>query len=97
MWVNDCRQSSDRTSKRGVTFDTMDTLERHSDSIEKLTLLISKMNMKMDKKEAPYKSRVYQGRPRGQSRKRQQNFQPYNRSFSRGRNRNRGNYNNRNN
>ena len=96
MWVNDCIQSSDRTNKR-VTFDAMETLERHSDSIDKLTLLVSKMNVKMDKKETPYKPRVYQGRPRGKSRNRQQTFQPCNRSFSRDRNRNRGNYNNRNN
>ena len=93
--MNDSNQSSDRTSKRGVTFDAMETLERHSDSIDKLTLLVSKMNVKMDKGETPYKPRVYQGRPRGQSRNRQQTFQPCNRSFSRDRNRNRGNYNNR--
>ena len=97
MWVTDCSQSSDRTSKRGVTFDAMETLERHSDSIDKLTLLVSEMNVKMDKKETPYKPRVYQGRPRGQSRNRQQTFHPLNRSFRRNRNRNRGNYNNRNN
>ena len=34
MWVNDCNWSSDRTSKRGVTFDAMETLERHRDSID---------------------------------------------------------------
>ena len=61
MQVNDSSQSSDRTGKRGVTFDTMETLERHGDSIDKLTSLVSKMNMKMDKREAPYKPRVYQG------------------------------------
>ena len=43
------------------------------------------MNVKMDKKEAPYKPRVYQNKPRGQSRNRQQNVSPYNRSFSRDR------------
>ena len=95
MQVNHYGQSSDRKSKRGVTFHTMETLERHSDSIDKLTLLVSKMNVKMDKKETPYKSRVYQGRPRGQSRKRQQPFQSHNWSFRRDRNRNRGNYHNR--
>ena len=75
----------------------METLERHSDSIYKLTSLVSKMNVKMDKKETPYKPRVYQGRPRGKGRSRQQNFQAQNRSFSRDGNRNRGNYNSRNN
>ena len=94
MQVNDSNQSSDRTSKRGVTFDDMETLKRNNDSIDKLTSLVSRMNMKMYKRETPYKPRVYQGRPRGQSRNRQQMFQPCNRSFSRDRNRNRGNYNN---
>ena len=97
MQVNDCTQSNDRSGKRGVTFDMMETLERHSDSIDKLTSLVSKMNVKMDKMETPYELRVYQGRPRGQIRGRHQNFQPSNRSFSRDRNRNRGNYNSRNN
>ena len=49
MQVNDSNRSSDRTSKRGVVFNTMETLERHSDSIDKFTSLTSKMNMKMDK------------------------------------------------
>ena len=55
MWVSDCNQSSIRASKRGVTFDVMETIERNSDSIDKLTLLISKMNIKMEKREATYK------------------------------------------
>ena len=61
MQVSDCGQSTNRSSKRGETFDAMETLERHSDSIDKLTSLISKMNVKLDKKE----TRVYQSRPRG--------------------------------
>ena len=35
--------------KRGVTFDTMETLERNSDCIERLTLLVSDMKMTMDR------------------------------------------------
>ena len=93
MRVNECGQSSEISGKKGMTFDVIETLERHSDSTEKLTSLVSKMNVKMDRKETPYKPRVYQNRPRGQGRGRQQNFQPCNRSFSRYRNRNRGNYN----
>ena len=53
MWVSDNSQSSSRTSKKGVTFDVMETIERHSDSIDKLTSLVSKMNVKIDKREAP--------------------------------------------
>ena len=59
MQVSDCSQSTDRSSKRGVTFDAMETLERHSDSIDKLTSLFSKMNIKMDKRETQYKPGVY--------------------------------------
>ena len=99
MRVSDGNQSSSRTSKRGVTFDMMGAIERNSDSIDKLTSLVSKMNMKMDKREAPYKLLIYQGRPRGQNQNRQNRYQPRDRSFSRDRNqsRNRGNFNNRNN
>ena len=60
--------------------------------------LVSNMKMTMDRKQSPYKPRIYQGRSRNQNINRQ-NFAPRNRSFSRGRNQsgNRGNYNYRNN
>ena len=85
-------------NKRGVTFDAMETLERKSDCIDKLTSLVSDMKMTMDRKQSSYKPRIYQGRSRNQNRN-QQNFTPRKRSFSRGRNQrgNRGNYNYRNN
>ena len=67
--------SSMKSCKKGVTFDVMETIERNSDSIDKLTSLVSKMNMKMDKREMKYKPKVYQGRPRGQNRQRQDNYQ----------------------
>ena len=41
--------SSMKSCKKGVTFDVMETIERNSDSIDKLTSFVSKMNMKMDK------------------------------------------------
>ena len=50
MEVNDCNQSYEKSGKKGVTFDTMETLERQCDSIDRLTSLVSKMNVKMDKK-----------------------------------------------
>ena len=53
MQMNECHQTTDRYSKRGVTFDVMETLERQCDSIDKLTSLVSKMNVKIDKKENP--------------------------------------------
>ena len=85
-------------NKRGVTFDAMETLERNSNCIDKLPSLVSDMKMTIDRKQSPYKPRIYQGRARNQNRN-QQNFTPRNRSFSRGRNEsgNRGNYNYRNN
>ena len=84
--------------KKGVTFDAMETLERNSDCIDRLTLLVNDMKMTVDRKQSPYKPKIYQGRSRNQNVSRQ-NFTPRNRSFSRERNQdgNRGNYNNRNN
>ena len=34
--------------KKGVTFDAIETLERQHDSIDKLSSLVSKMNVKTD-------------------------------------------------
>ena len=51
-----------------MTFDAIETIERNSYSIDKLTYLVSKMNMKMDKQETQYKPQGYQGRNRGQNR-----------------------------
>ena len=84
--------------KKGVTFDAIEMLERNSDCIDRLTSLVSDMKMTMDRKQPPYKPKIYQGRSWNQNTSRQ-NFTPRNRSFSRGRNQggNRGNYNNRNN
>ena len=83
---------------KGVTFDAMEMLERNSNCIDKLTSLVSDMKMTMDRKQSPYKPKIYQGRSRNQNTS-QQNFTPRNRSFSRGRKQggNRGNYNYRNN
>ena len=90
--------SSQNHHKKGVTFDTMVMLERNSDCIDKLTSLVSDMKMTMDRKQSPYKPKIYQGRSMNQNTS-QQNFTPRNRSFSRGRNQgsNRGKYNYRNN
>ena len=58
MRVNECSQSSKKSAKNGMTFDVIETLERQSDSIDKLTYLVSKMNVKMDRKETPDKPKV---------------------------------------
>ena len=80
------------SNKRGVTFDAMETIERNSNCIDKLMSLVSAMKMTIDKKQSPYKPKIYQGRSRDQNRNRQNNFTSRNRSFSRGRSqsRNRG-------
>ena len=87
--------STQNNPKSGVTFDAMETLERNSDCIDRLTSLVSDMKMTMDRKQSQYKPRIYQGRSRNQNTNRQ-NFMPRNRSYSRGRNQggNRGNYRN---
>ena len=93
---NNC--STQPHNKKGVTFNAMETLERNSDCIDRLMSLVSNMKMTMDRKQSPYKPRVYQGRSRNQNIN-QQKFSPRNRSFSGGRNQggNRGNYNHRSN
>ena len=53
--------------KKGVTFDAMETLERNSNCIDKLTSLVSDMKMTMDRKWPPYKPKIYQGRSRNQN------------------------------
>ena len=84
--------------KKGVTFDAMETLERNSDCIDRLTSLVSDLKMTIDRKQPQHKPKIYRGRSQNQNTGRQ-NFTPRNRSFSRGRKQggNRGNYNNRNN
>ena len=60
--------SVQNSNKRGVTFDAMETLERNSNCIDKLTSLVSAMKMTIDKKQSPYKPKIYQGRSRNENR-----------------------------
>ena len=48
--------------KKSVTFDAMETLERNSDCIDRLTSLVSDLKMTMDRKQPQYKPKIYQGR-----------------------------------
>ena len=43
--------------KKGVTFYAMETLERNSDCIDRLTSLVSDLKMTMDRKQPQYKQR----------------------------------------
>ena len=36
MKMNDCNQSYEKPGKKGVTFDVMERLEKHNDSIDRL-------------------------------------------------------------
>ena len=56
------------SNKRGGTFHAMETLERNSDCIDKLTSLVSAMKMTIDKKQSPHKPKIYEGRSRHQNR-----------------------------
>ena len=82
---NESNYPAKDSCKKGVTFDALEAIEKNNDSIDKLTSLVSKRNMKIDKHEAQYKPQIYQGRRRGQNRceNRQDNYQPRNRSYSR--------------
>ena len=60
--------STPTSNKRGVTFDAIETLERNSNCIDKLTSLVSAVKMTIDKTQSPYKPKIYQGRSRNQNR-----------------------------
>ena len=55
------------SKKRGVTFNTMETIQKQGDSIGKLTSLMNELNSKLDRKDnsSPYKPRIQPGRNRG--------------------------------
>ena len=53
--------------RKTVTFDARDALEKTSENMERMTALMDKMYIKLDKKEVPYKPQIYQ-RGRGQNR-----------------------------
>ena len=54
-------QNKDRMEKK-VSFDTVEVLERTTDSIERLATLMDKMGTKLDRREDQDRPRVYQGR-----------------------------------
>ena len=58
-------QEDPKKNEKGVTFSAMDTMKRHSDSIDKLTSLVNKLDMKLGRREAQYRPKIYQGRNRG--------------------------------
>ena len=63
------------------TLETKETMNRHSSSIDKLTSLVNKLDMKLDRQEVQYRPTVYQNRGRGYG-QRQNNYEYRNRSYS---------------
>ena len=69
--------------RKSVTFDARDTLEKTSENMERMTVLMDKMYIKLEQKDVPYKPQIYQ-RGRGQNQtqfSRGNNWRGY-RSFS---------------
>ena len=77
-------QDRSKKSEKGVSFgalETKGTIDRHSSSIDKLTSLVNKLDMKSDRQEAQYRPTVYQNRGRGHT-QRQNDNEYRNRSYS---------------
>ena len=77
-------QDRSKKSEKGVSFGTLETketIDRHSSSIDKLTSLVNKLDMKLDRQEAQYRPAVYQNRGRGGAQS-QSNYEYRNRSYS---------------
>ena len=52
--------------RKSVTFDTRDALEKTSENMERMMVLMDKMYIKLEQKDVPYKPQIYQ-RGRGQN------------------------------
>ena len=81
-------QDKSKKSEKAVSFGTIETKEtrdRHSSSIDQLTSLVNKLDMKLDRQESQYRPAVYQNRGRG-CQQRQSNYEYRNRSYSQDRN-----------
>ena len=76
-------QDKSKKSEKGLSFGTLETketIDRHSTSIDKLTSLVNKLDMKLDRQEAQYRPTVYENRNRGHG-QRQNNYGYRNRSY----------------
>ena len=93
---NSKSKSKAEKNKKKVSFSDVEAIERTTNSIERLASLMDKMDTKLDRREDQYRPRIYQGRGRGHSYRRN-NYRSRNRSYSRdwyqNNYRGRGNYN----
>ena len=81
-------QEKSKKNEKGVSFgtiETKETMKRHSNSIDMLTSLVNKLDMKLYRKEVQYRSAVYQNRNRGHGQRQNNNYRYRNRSYSRDR------------
>ena len=76
------KDNKKKSSETGVSFDALETIDRHSDNMDKLASFVSKLDMNLDKQDTQYKPKVYQGRNRG-CRQRQDSYRSRDRSYSR--------------
>ena len=53
------QQQNSKKSEKGVTFSAVEIIKRHSNSIDKLTSLMNKLDMKLDKGEAEYRPKIF--------------------------------------
>ena len=74
------------SKKKGATFNSMETIQKQGDSIDKLTSLMNELSSKLDRKDnsSPYKPRIHPGRNRGHG-QRQNRYSSRERSYSRDR------------
>ena len=73
--------------RKSVTFDARDALEKTSENMERMMVLMDKMYIKLEQKDVPYKPQIYQrGRGQNQSQFSQENNWRGYRSFSRNHN-----------
>ena len=75
-------QENPKKSEKCVTFGGMETIKRHGDSIDKVTSLMNKLDIKLDRREAQYRPKIFRGRNRGCG-QRQDRYRPRDRSYSR--------------
>ena len=45
------KENTKKNNEKGVSFDALEIIDRHSDSMDKLASLVSKLDMKLDKQE----------------------------------------------
>ena len=77
-------QDKSKKSEKGVSFGTLETketIDKHSSSIDKLTSLVNKLDVKLDRQDAQYRPVIYQNRGKGCG-QRQNNYKYRNRSYS---------------